>query len=150
MRLHLQQGNRTSKPSCSKAQFRSAYTDFDTHSSRSSAWPSSPCFFSMSTANASKMFPTFAFRYFVHCAVQCCWHFPNQPDAQQLWMVIFTLYFHPRLEPWALAPCTLLFCSSRSQLLGIGSEHPAWEWRVAWPCCLFFSLPPHAHPRLLK
>lgn len=75
------------------------------------------------------MFPILALRDFVYCAEQCRWHFPSKPDAQQLWMVIFTLYFHPRLEPRALAPHTLLFYPILSQL--------HWSNSWAWSCHLF-------------
>lgn len=86
----------------------------------------------MNTINAPEIFPILALWDFV----QCPWHFPNTPDAPQLWMVIFTLYFHPRLEPWALASHSLLFCPNRSQLSGRDSDHPAWVWQEPTLCSL--------------
>lgn len=120
---------------------RSAHTGSDTHSNRSSTWPNFPCLFNMSTVNAPEIFPILALRDFV----QCPWHFPSTPDALQLWMVIFTLYFHPRLEPWALASHSLLFCPNWSQLSGRGSDHPAWVWQGPHLVPSLLS-PPHVHP----
>lgn len=146
------QGNKTLKPPCSTASHGSEVPILPLTLTPAGALLDLifPDFFSMSTANAPETFPILALRDFVHCAVQCCWHFPSKPDAQKLWMVIFALYFHPRLEPWALAPYTLLFCPSWAQLLG-SSEDPAWVWREPGLAALpSLSLPMHTHPRLLK
>lgn len=141
-RLHFWQGTKTSKPPWSAAQcrLRSAHTGSDTHTNKSSTWPYFACLFNISTANAPEIFPILALRDFV----QCPWHFPSTPDAPQLWMVIFILYFHHRLEPWALASHSLLFCPNGSQLSGRGSDHSAWVWKELH---LVLSLPSPPYTR---